>query len=235
MKFTTIGALIAGAIITWSAPSAHAATIDLMTLNTFGGYTQRYDPDSSFDTEILVLPTPDEYFLSDGTSWESGAGSFRSYVAGAPSVERTDGMLHYTFDLPFDGIVLDYTDYNSGDHSSQGVLSAVAPLVLVAEEGASTGIIRGYLEITSNEETRYGEPRFNYYSADVGDLVYFELTFVLYGALFDESVFEGAFDYGVSGFVDFTADGAVPLPAAAPLMLFGLALARTARVARRTS
>ena len=97
------------------------------------------------------------------------------------------------------------TDYNSGFHSAQGVLATVDELILSAQIGSSVATIRGYAEVISNNETWYGEPRFNYYAANVGDLVHFEVDYeLLSGATWSANIFDTQFRYNLSGMVDFT-------------------------------
>lgn len=74
----------------------------------------------------------------------------------------------------------------------------------------------GYTEILSNEATYYGEPRFNFYSADVGQSVFFEQTYTLLTGSFTETLFDTNFTYNESGYVDFT--DAIPEPSSAAMI-----------------
>ena len=58
----------------------------------------------------------------------------------------------------------------------------------------------------ANDATWYGEPLFNYYSAVVGSIVPFELTYTLLnGAGWSPTTFQSSFSYTVRGEVDFAA------------------------------
>ena len=95
----------------------------------------------------------------------------------------------------------------------------------------NSGIIRGYTEILSNDETWYVEPRFNYYSAVVGDRVYFEQTVALYDAAFSEDLFTSEFSCRITGFVDFTR--LYMAPERGTLALLGVGLAGIGFAQRR--
>ena len=196
MKKYILGLITAGL---FSMPCfARAATIDLMTIDESVTYT--YNPGGQF----LIFGRAKEYFLNDGTSWSSGAGSEKNAEVDLQSVEILGSIIKYTFIPPSDGIIHSHADYNAGDHSSQGELGVAGPLVLEAELGSTTGMMSGYVEIISNEETYYGEPKFNYFSAAAGAFVRFSVTFTLYEAVWTENLFDESFTYGLTGYVDFT-------------------------------
>jgi PEP-CTERM motif len=201
-----------------SSSVAGAATIDRMTTATFGHYTENYYPGGSF----LVFSGADRYLLNDGTSWGSGAGSTTLAYSTLASVTTIDSTIIYTFNTPSSGVLFSNTDYDSGDHSSQGTLGLPTSLSIVATSGSNTGVLSGYTKILSNTETWYGQPRFNYYSAPVGSEVYFEQTFTLVDATFSPELFNGSFVYNEAGFVDFTKVAAVPEPSTSLLLLIGL-------------
>ena len=120
-------------------PLAHAASIDSMTIHA--GST------AGPGSEILLFGSAGEYFLSDGSSWNSGAGSFAIGSGTLRSVERFGSSIRYTFNPPSDGILYRQTDYNAGDHSSQGELGIKGPLVLIAEAGSATATMSGNVVI----------------------------------------------------------------------------------------
>ena len=175
---------------------AKAATIDSMTISDFFFY----NPGSKF----LYFGKADEYFLNDGTSWKSGAGSFGYLSGDLQSIEKSGSIIRYRFVPPSTGILYSYTDYNGGDHSSQGELEVAGPLVLEAEIGSSTAKMSGSMKITSNEETWYGEPKFNHFSSYVGALVKYSISYTLQGATWTENLFDNSFTYSLSGYIDFT-------------------------------
>jgi hypothetical protein len=201
--------LIIAAILSIPGPAA-AATVDLLEVSG----SSLYNPGGMF----LLLGGGNKYFLNDGTSWTSGAGSFKSTVSNIQSVISSGNQIKYTFIPPSDQIFYSYTDYNSGVHSSQGELGVAGPLLLEAELGSSTAVMSGYVKIISNDETWYGEPLFNHFSAGVGALVKYSLSYTLNNATWTESLFNNSFSYNFNGRIDFTSskgdvdgDGAVNL------------------------
>ena len=153
----------------------------------------------------------DTYFLSDGTSWSSGAGSSRVASATLDHVETTGDLIRFYFTPPSDGVLYQQTDYDSGDHSAQGTLGGSDPLVLEATRGSSLAILRGQATIVSNDETWYGEPRFNYYAAPVGSLVPFEIHYTLSTpGGWTEDTFNGSRSYTSSGSVSFVEGVTLP-------------------------
>lgn len=219
--------ILVSIVLLGSLVNARAATIDYMFTATFGYYWENFEPGNQ---RFMIFPLADYYQLSDQTTWEAGAGGHPSTRTTVSSIAVDNTTISYTFNNPLDDILFRNTDYNSGNHSAQGVLGVVDPLVITAELGSSTGIMRGYTRIVSNDETWYGEPRFNYYSADVGELVYYEVNYVLRNALFTEDLFNQDFSYNLSGLVDFTA--VVPVPAG--IVLFGSGLIAIIGFSRRT-
>jgi hypothetical protein len=207
------------------AAIASAATIDKMYTSTFGHYTQQYSPGGSF----MIFSQADHYQLSDGTTWDSGAGWHPAVYSTVASVHVSGDRIFYVFNAPAGGVLFQNTDYDSGDHSAQGVLGAPSHLILSAKIGSSRGTMFGYTTVISNDATWYGEPRFNFYSAPVGSEVFFKETFTLSGASFSTDLFDTSFTYNESGFVDFTRlrnvenMAAVPEPSTYLLLLGGIA------------
>jgi hypothetical protein len=224
MKFFRIFAMLLACLF---GSSAWAATIDRMNTATFGHYTENYVPGSNF----MVFSAADSYQLSDGTTWQAGAGWHPNAWSSLDSVTRDGSTITYQFDAPANGILFTNTDYSFGDHSAQGTLASPSFLQLVATEGSTTGVIKGYAQITANEATWYGEPRFNYYSAPVGSFVYFEQTFSLYNTTFTTDLFNRAFTYNERGYVDFAAP--VPEPSTMALMALGTFAVGVARRRRK--
>lgn len=225
---TLATATIATALVGFTS-LAGAATIDRMNVATFGHYTQDYYAGGTF----LIFGSADSYQLSDGTSWASGAGSHAPAYSTLASVSTSGSSITYTFNATTSGYLFSNTDYDSGDHSSQGILALPDALTIVAEAGSTTGVIKGYTKILSNTETWYGQPRFNYYSAPVGASVYFEQTFTLQGSTFTTDLFTHNFVYNETGYVDFTKAAAVPEPGTALLSMLGLAALIGTQVARK--
>lgn len=179
---------------------ASSATIDKMYTATFGHYTQDYQPGGDF----VIFSKADYYLLNDGSTWESGAGWHPDTRSTLKKKVVEGDTVSYYFEQPTGGILFQNTDYDGGDHSAQGVLGAPKKLVLKAKLGSTKGALQGYATIVSNDETWYGQPRFNFYSASVGDQVFFRQDFVLMGTSFSEDLFDRSFTYNLTGQVNFT-------------------------------
>jgi hypothetical protein len=228
MSITPTLKMFAPYVVIMSATAATVRanpTIDQMYVDN--GYSDTYDPTG---TGLYFLNSAHHYVLSDGTSWDSGAGTYWNFNAHLANQWTSGTTIYYELDFQPGDSVYRQTDYDSGDHSAQGELTAVEPIVLVAELGASTATVSGYVKLFSNEETSYGEPRFNYYSAAVGEWVPYYGTYTLVGGTtFTATTFQGQFGYLFEGVVDF--ENAIPEPVSALLWLglAGLALPRHRR------
>ena len=197
-----------------SSSVAPRVTIDRMT--TRGSwYGDTYAPGGT----ILLLGSADTYFLSNNSSWQSGAGSYYDYSTRLDRVELSGNTIRYYL-LPPASFLYQQTDYDGGDHSAQGTLAAAGPLVIEAVAGSTTGVMRGNALIVSNDATWYGEPRFNFYSSIVGSVVPFEQTYTLQGGqTWLADTFTRSFDYANQGHVDFA--NPVSVPAAVELTVHG--------------
>jgi outer membrane protein assembly factor BamB len=186
--------------------STGTATIDRMTLR--GGYGQTYRP---VDT-IALLGSADHYFLSDGTSWGSGAGSHYTYGAYVDRVEVEGDTVRYYLTPSTETYIYRQIDYDSGDHSSVGILGAGDELYLEATLGSTTATLRGGAVVVENAPANYAEPRFNYWSAVVGAVVPFEQTYLHTSGTWQEDTFDYEFSYRrTGGSVDFANPISVPL------------------------
>lgn len=179
--------------------AANARIDSMMVYATIFGYSETYSPGGGF----RLVAHAERYYLDNGTSWYSGAGSFYPTSATFDHVEVSAETLRYVLNPPVDGVLYRQTDYDSGDHSAQGEIAVEGPLVIVALAGSSDGIVMGHGRVVSNDATWYGEPRFNYYQAPVGSIVPFRMRYKLYGATFTQDLFSGTFSYGGAGAVDF--------------------------------
>lgn len=184
---------------------AERITIDRMTFGV--SYYDTY-----YVTSGLVIFGPAKYYyLSDSTSWRSGAGSYHRPRARFNRSEIDGTTIRYYFDPPAEGFLYKQTDYDGGDHSSNGSLGAAGPLVIEATLGSSIGTMSGTVSVLSNFPANYSEPRFNYWSAPVGAIVPFEVTFSLpSGATFTETTFDSSFRYSNHGVVDFANPDFIP-------------------------
>jgi hypothetical protein len=90
---------------------AAGVVIDSMTTNWSSyGY-------GSPQPSIELLGSAAIYYLSDGSSWTSGAGTFRVGTAALDRVEVVGSLIRYYFRPPTDGMLYQQTDFNSGYHS----------------------------------------------------------------------------------------------------------------------
>lgn len=195
-------------------------TIDVMHTGTIDGYVFEHGAGSAFQ----VGPWAIGYDLSDGSSWPSGAGSGYFASSTVSHVATSGSTLSFTFQQPADGILFENTDYSFGDHSAQGTLGTPSQITLVAQAGTHTGVMEGWVKLLSNDPTWYST--FNYYSAQVGQSVWWETTVTLQGdATFAPDLFDTSFDFSESGVVDFTRVQAAPVPEPGNLPLMAAALA----------
>jgi hypothetical protein len=83
---------------------------------------------------------PDRYELSDGTSWENGAGSFPGRSAPVDRVEVSGDTIRYILMPPADRVIQMHTDYDGGDYSSHGTLEHVGEQAIAwVNSGAFSG------------------------------------------------------------------------------------------------
>ncbi|NHZ92222.1 PEP-CTERM sorting domain-containing protein [Massilia sp. CCM 8733] len=223
-------ALFAALSLAFTATVHAAPVITQMHTATIGHYWQEFSPNAQF----MVFSIADRYKLSDGTEWKAGAGWHPSAYSTLASTAVDGSTIRYTFHTPADGILFQNVDYSFGDHSAKGMLTVDNALTIEALLGSNTAKLSGYATVKSNDATWYGEPRFNYYGAKVGDKVYFEQNFELSNAVFTNQLFNTSFDYNLTGVVDFTRRaGEVPEPGSLLILLAGAAAMATVRRRRR--
>ena len=185
-----------GPLVTEDVPPPLATvTIDSMTTQGGSSYTPY--------REFRLLGSAVSYFLSDGTSWGSGAGSYSSPYAVFSYAEMHGDTIRYFFQPEADSVVYAQTDYDVGSHSSQGTLAVYSPLVLEAVVGSTVAVMRGYVRIRDNTMTWYGEPEFNFFTSIAGSVVPFTNTYVNLGGPWTYTSLDAPFSYSSSGRVDF--------------------------------
>ena len=166
---------------------SQALVITNMTTGNVGGLGLTYD--DQFGRGLRILGNAKTYTLDDDSSWQSGAGSYRTSYSDLDYWFMSGSTINYVLDASIGHTIFDQTDYNSGYHSAQGILATTGFLTLQAELGSTLAKIYGWAEIISNNETWYGEPLFNYFAANVGDFVSFEVTYELQNGKLGISIF----------------------------------------------
>ena len=229
VRLAVAAAAIASSGLAAASPNGNP-TIDVMHTGTIFGYAFGHDAGGQFQ----VGPFASSYDLDDGTSWQSGAGMGYFFNSTVTKVTTAGSEVAFTFRQPADGILFQNTDYSFGDHSAQGTLGAPSQITLVADVGSRTGVMEGWVTVLANDPTWYST--FNYYSASVGQSVWWQTAVTLQGdATFTPGLFDTHFEYVESGVVDFTRVQAVPEPGNLPLMAAAMAamFAWTAKRRRR--
>jgi outer membrane protein assembly factor BamB len=181
------------------AVTANARIDSMMIYATIFNYNESYSPGGNFH----LVAHAERYYLDNGSSWESGAGSLYPTLVRFDHVEASGETLRYVLTPQADGMLYRQIDFDSGDHSAQGEITVEGPLVLVALAGATQGTLMGKGRIVSNDATWYGEPRFNYYQAPVGSLVPFRMRYRLASGSFTSNLFSTSFSYNGTGALDF--------------------------------
>jgi len=213
----------------YSSVYAEAATIDMVTIHTNGGYSQTFDPNSSslFENKFVIFGKADRYYLNDGTYWDSGAGSHSIARVGYVSANVNGSAIEYTFDPPEFYVIFENTDYNSGDHAAGGILKIDSNPVIKAENNTKMAKMEGYAEIIENYPENNIED-FNYYSAKTGNKVFYSINYWKYDGYWTADTFNESFEYNLQGCIDFT--NVVPEPSSILVFLSGIiGLCRMAR------
>ncbi|MFK7894475.1 MAG: PQQ-binding-like beta-propeller repeat protein [Myxococcota bacterium] len=183
--------------------AAHASgnpTIDSFTLTE-----NRYDSTYLAGANLAVLGRAETYTLNNGATWRSGAGSASYGQALFDRVEVDGNTVRYYLRFAGDPLLLRHTDYNGGQHSSNGTLHAAGEIYLEAVLGSTTAVLRGGAEIISNEPANYTDDRFYHWSAIAGAIVPFEQTYTHSSGTWQTDTFDSTFRYRTSGgVVDFT-------------------------------
>jgi hypothetical protein len=182
------------------AGSAHCQasyrSIDAMAVAS--GYVWVHQPGEPFTVGGIAQT----YFMSDGSTYASGAGASRPIRATFERVERSGSVLRYFFLLPPDGIIFSQRDSGVA-YASNGTLALEGDLVLEATEGSTTAVMRGAAKVVMNEPPDDPAPHFVYYGAPIGAVVPFELTYTFaYNGQWTERTFEEVFTYGCVGRID---------------------------------
>jgi hypothetical protein len=193
--------------------NVQAATIDRMTTNSFT-LGETYTPGDHFE----IAGDNDIYYVSDGTTWDSGAGSYSRSTFLQNSIQTQGSTL--TFDmrnLRANNVLINYTDFDAGSHSSQAELRTFGPMQIVATVGSNQGTLSGWALVYSNVITNYGLPRFQYFTSPVGTIVPFTANYLLLDTTWDSNIFSRTFHYKTTG--EFFFDAFQPAPEPSTLVL----------------
>jgi hypothetical protein len=193
-----------------------SSTIDRVIVGDLSLYPAQ-NPSSYTPYQFMYPESVKGHYTSDGTSWQRGAGIGQIIYAAYQGVTVSNEFLYYHFAAPADGILISYTDYGFGENfSTQGTLGYSGELVFVAQQGSALARCTGATTVLDNSPT--GSAAFHYYSASVGQSVFFQLEVTIRDSTWQPNTFLGGFKYNGTGFVDFTQ--VVPEPST--IALFGI-------------
>lgn len=176
-------------------------TIDRMTTSSGGAYVA--------GGILNLLGSANVYYLSDGSSWATGAGSYAQHWSQFVRADVDGATIRYVLSPPDGGLLYAQTDFDGGLHQSQGTLGAAGPLVIEATAGSTTAVLHGEALVVSNDTTP-AWTNFNYFSAVVGSVVPFEIVYRIYGATWQADTFTRSFNYSAAGQVDFAHPRSTP-------------------------
>jgi hypothetical protein len=191
---------------TLRAVAAAPVRVNLMTTRVYSN-TYTYP-----GGKIVLLGTAEKYFLTDGTQWSSSMSGYVSHWAQLVRVEVSGTTIRYVLSAPEVGLLYEQSDYNGGLHTAKGSLGAAGPLVIEAQAGSATALLRGAARVVSNDPPSPVDPLFNAYSAVVGSVVPFEMVYTLASGTWQPDTFTRTFSYSGTGFVDFANPISTPRP-----------------------
>jgi hypothetical protein len=174
--------------------SATAKTVDKLTMEPW--YTDRYE----FD-KMAIAASGKDYFLSDGSQWESGAGSASYGFMSLGHLSRRGSLIRYH--MSTESLFVERTDYNNGDHGANYRLETVGDWVIEAEYGTNLGTLTAEALITMDQPANYSGNIFNYLSRPICSVVPVTITYVITGT-FTETLFDAPFDYTSNITVDLS-------------------------------
>ncbi len=171
-----------------------ASTIDAIEMS---GYA-----DFQFGALDTTSSVPGLYRLSDGSTWDAGAGTGRAGRLRVVGFEAAGVELrvHVTTSDP----MYVRTDYDGGSHSANFELDPYDDIVLSGERGARTFTFATYVRVALDQPANYADARFNHLSAPICAVVPFTTTYtIVTGArTFDEHLFDADFEATVATRID---------------------------------
>jgi hypothetical protein len=192
------------------------ATIDLMTFAGYSGGSY-----SASDLQLNLAAPTYSYYMSDGSSWNGGAGTFYTPSVTYETSVVSNEYVYYYFTPLDNGVLYQQTD-SDGNHVTQGTLGWSGDVVLAAEIGSTEATFSGYTTILDNTMPPLIGYNLDYYGASVGQSVYFQMSFTIWNPAnmtWQPDTFASSFDYASGGYVDFTQ--VVPEPNVSILLLVG--------------
>lgn len=201
-------ALLAGGPAGRNALAGAPVRVERMTtVLQWGSYTI---PDRHF----ALVGSADIYFQSDGTQTASSRSGDVAHWSQLVRVEVSGTTIRYLLSPPEVGLVYQQLDYRRDGFWSSGKLGAEGPLVLEAEAGTKTAVLRGLARVVENEWPWEDDSRFRPYIAVTGSVVPFEVTYTLAAGTWQANTFDGPFTYTGAGLVDFANAVSRPVPEA---------------------
>lgn len=186
------------ALLLCTAIGAWAGRITSYTTLGSGSYT----PGGPFSLWLQ----PATYSVSDGSTWQSGAGTFldgSAYVTSASVVggKVLFGLSPATGTIPttpnLGSGLLVFQDFDGGSNSAEGAFNVVGSLLLEAPAGSADAVLSGFLQLSSNPPD--SSAGFEYFAAPVCATVPFTVTYHLDSGAWGANTFKTAFTYSASG------------------------------------
>ena len=209
----TVACIMAWFIMTVSEDLyGQSPTIDRMTTYT----SDIYSPGGRFD----LVGFNGVYYVSDGTTWNSGAGTFALSSFALDSVRMQGTTIVFEMkNLDDNDVLIDYTDYDSGDHSSKAEIRTFGPMQIVAEMGTSDATLNGLALIHSNPLSNYSPPEYKYLTSPVGSIVPLAVHYRLPGDTWNSNIFSRTFSYQTTGEFFFSEFRSVPEPSSCRMLV----------------
>lgn len=184
-------------------------TVDWLVASTSGTNNASYYPDKPLIPSGISFGGVATYQAnSDGEIWESTAGTVYRPVTGFVSAVSIGDEFQYTMETLPDGII--YSGQRCSNHllplAAQCQLEVGAPPVLKAKFNSNVARYTGLARLTENGNftAKFGGEKI-YYAGNIGELVPFEVLFVLIDDIWTADIFDRTFDYYVISSFDFAA------------------------------
>lgn len=188
-------------LLLFSCASAHASTTaQIAYIDT--AYYVHTEHSSAYGNDFARnFLDPYIYHLTDGTTWQSGAGSFPSVDFRVQSLTLNGNNLVYDFGFSAGDVALTATDFGFGSNQANYSLSFVGPVFMTAAVGSTTGLISGNLLLTFDSPVNYWwvTAPFSPFDVNVGDVIPFNSQVGLLNDTFTSHLLTDDFEYTFSG------------------------------------